>query len=460
MKRFTWSWILVVAACGGGSGDGGTGGPLGTGQSTSMTVGAAGGTITFESVTLDIPPGALTEDVEIRITSTKEKPPLSAWYSPVYKFEPAGLQFAADVSLTMAFTGTPASGATIWWSKPGVTIIGPNSLAIIGPNVSIIGPNMIAAQVRRFSFGVVGACDLAAEIAGCVDPSGDPPMIGTWTLMNSGTQEALFSVWGTGPSNVFAVGSGGTILHYDGSSWTPMSSGTTRLLHGVWGSGPSDVFAVGDFGTILRFDGSAWSTPMPSGTSLNLRRVWGTGPDNVYAVGIGGIILHYDGTQWWVMSSGTTNSLYGLWGSGPGDILASGDGGTLLRFDGASWSTWGGTFSGQSLYNIWGSGSDIFMVAGDGTIHRSSDGGVAWFGTVSGVSELYGVWGSSATSVFAVGSTETILRYTGMGTDWRYERMNSPKTLYGIWGTGPDDVFAVGDMGLILHRTTTPTGGP
>ena len=43
-------------------------------------------------------------------------------------------------------------------------------------------------------------------------------------------------VWGSSGSDVFAVGNGGTILHYDGSAWSAMTSGTTFALNGVWGS--------------------------------------------------------------------------------------------------------------------------------------------------------------------------------------------------------------------------------
>ena len=76
-------------------------------------------------------------------------------------------------------------------------------------------------------------------------------------------------MWGSSGSNVFAVGTGGTILHYDGSSWSAMSSGTTRSLYGVWGSSGNDVFAVGNGGTILHYDGSSWSA-MSSGTTNGL----------------------------------------------------------------------------------------------------------------------------------------------------------------------------------------------
>lgn len=37
--------------------------------------------------------------------------------------------------------------------------------------------------------------------------------------------------------------------------WSAMSSGTTADLHAVWGSSSSDVFAVGTDGTILHYEG-------------------------------------------------------------------------------------------------------------------------------------------------------------------------------------------------------------
>jgi hypothetical protein len=91
------------------------------------------------------------------------------------------------------------------------------------------------------------------------------------------------------------VGVSGTILHWDGSVWTSVSSGTTNNLWGIWGSGASDVWAVGNsdvafVGTILHWDGSAW-TSVSSGTTSHLYGVWGSGPSDVWAVGDGGTIL-------------------------------------------------------------------------------------------------------------------------------------------------------------------------
>jgi hypothetical protein len=92
---------------------------------------------------------------------------------------------------------------------------------------------------------------------------------GEWVPMNSGTTNTLYGIWGSSSMDVFAVGYGGTILHYDGVKWSVMNSGTTKYLLGVWGSAGTDVFAVGEAGTILHFDGIDWS-PMESGTTLNL----------------------------------------------------------------------------------------------------------------------------------------------------------------------------------------------
>jgi hypothetical protein len=90
-------------------------------------------------------------------------------------------------------------------------------------------------------------------------------------------------VWGSGPADVFAVGSG-VIVHYDGQSWQPMASGTTALLKGVWGSGPADVFAVGYDGTLLHYDGVGWLGLNSTTTSIHFDGIGGYGT-SFYVVG-------------------------------------------------------------------------------------------------------------------------------------------------------------------------------
>ena len=42
------------------------------------------------------------------------------------------------------------------------------------------------------------------------------------------------------------------MVHNDGKVWRIQESGTTQDLEAVWGSGATQVFAVGSHGTVLR----------------------------------------------------------------------------------------------------------------------------------------------------------------------------------------------------------------
>ncbi len=269
----------------------------------------------------------------------------------------------------------------------------------------------------------------------------------TWIGMTSSTANNLYGIWGSSSSDVFAVGASGTILHYNGSNWSAMTSGTTNTLRGVWGSSASNVFAVGHSGTILHYDGSNWSV-MTSGTTNNLYGIWGSSSSDVFAVGASGTILHYDGSNWSSMTSGTTNALQGVWGSSASDVFAVGYSGTILHYDG---STWSAMTSGTTewLCGVWGSSAtDVFAVGGSGTILHYD--GSTWSAMSSGTTKwLYGIWGSSASDVFAVGDSGIILHYDG--STWSAMSSGSTWWLYGVWGSSSTDVYAVGDSGTILH---------
>src|SRR5207249_6269191 len=64
-------------------------------------------------------------------------------------------------------------------------------------------------------------------------------------------------------------------------------------------------------------------------------------------------------------------------------------------------------------------------------------------------SDLYAIWGTSGTNVFAVGYSGTILHYDGTG--WTPQISETTSWLRGVWGAGGSDVFAVGFGGTILH---------
>ena len=63
---------------------------------------------------------------------------------------------------------------------------------------------------------------------------------------------ALRDLWGTGPDSLWIVGSGGSILHWNGSALELESSGVTADLTAVWGNASGVVWVVGSNETLLR----------------------------------------------------------------------------------------------------------------------------------------------------------------------------------------------------------------
>jgi hypothetical protein len=117
--------------------------------------------------------------------------------------------------------------------------------------------------------------------------------------------------------------------------------------------------------------------------------------------------------------------------------------------------SWSAMDSGTSvnLYAVWGTdNSHVFAAGKSGTI--LSYNGTSWSAMTGGTTaDLYGIWGSSSTNVFAVGQTGTILHYNG--TAWSAMTSGSTADLYDIWGAANTDIYAVGKSGNILHYNGT-----
>jgi hypothetical protein len=186
----------------------------------------------------------------------------------------------------------------------------------------------------------------------------------TWTETPTGTTQPIWAVWGAARNDAFAVGEGGTILHWNGTAWSPMTSGTTQALLAVWGSGPGDVFAVGTTGTILRYDGSGW-TPMTTTTTGFFRGVAGTGPDDVWAVAQSGGIHHWDGVAWTEAGPDVDESFYRVAAFAPDDVLVGGSGGRLHHWDGVAWTPIRPPVSFE-IIGMSGGPQAIYMVGGGG----------------------------------------------------------------------------------------------
>ncbi len=130
-----------------------------------------------------------------------------------------------------------------------------------------------------------------------VDPSEDPvPTLlhwdgAAWTLLPIPPLDrkvsALYKIFATGPDDVFAVGRLGAILHFDGQAWVQQPSGTSSDLISLWGTGPTEILAVGgrSNGVLSRYDGSAWETIILPGIA-GLNGTWMSSEGVSTAVGV------------------------------------------------------------------------------------------------------------------------------------------------------------------------------
>jgi hypothetical protein len=293
-----------------------------------------------------------------------------------------------------------------------------------------------------------------------------------WSFVTTGANPNFWlnDIWGSSATDLFAVGADlahprGAILHYNGAAWQAMESDTSDSLSGVWGSSATDVYAVGSAGVIVHYNGAAWQS-LPRVTTSSLFDIWGASASDIFAVGGAGVgpppdtltgtIIHYDGTAWRTIVSDAKTFLFDVWGSGAEDVFAVGDQGTILHYDGQMWRPMpSGT--ARALFGVWGSGADNVFAVGDQGVILHYDG-AAWSTMASGTVEmLSSIWGSGAEDVFAVGGNGdvgTILHYDG--ATWDAMASDAGQQLFGIWGNGAGSVFAVGPNSMILGYVGKP----
>jgi hypothetical protein len=147
-----------------------------------------------------------------------------------------------------------------------------------------------------------------------------------------------------------------------------------------------------------------------------------------------------------------------VWGTSPNNVYATGSAetnfqwsGRILHYDGASWTTQRSD-PYISLFGVWGSSATDVFAVGDSILHYD---GTSW--TAQRISALYAVWGTSDHDVFAVGDYASVMHYDG--TTWTLQiapgEGGSPWEFDGVWGSSASDVFTVGQGGAIWHYDGT-----
>ncbi len=150
---------------------------------------------------------------------------------------------------------------------------------------------------------------------------------------------ALFKAYGYAADDVILVGSEGAVLRWDGTGWRRDAVPTSEPLFSLWGRGEDDLFAVGGWtsGTVLHFGGDRW-TEIAGAAGAGLSGVF-TAPDSpTIAVGAEAYVLEIlpDGTQIEpaVPDLAPLTAFHGVWGDSAGTTYAVG--GDLFAADGPS----------------------------------------------------------------------------------------------------------------------------
>ena len=329
------------------------------------------------------------------------------------------------------------------------------------------GVRLRTSRTRRVTGWVVAGLLAQLGCAGSDVTAPEPPLV--WAGVASGTSHNLWDVWGSSATDVWAVGDGGTILHFAGAVWAPALDSVSYMFRGVWGSGPRDVWAAGfrsldsTAPVLFHYDGTGWSRDASIADSLPwppLSDVWGTDASNVWVVGYGGAIYHFDGSHW--SDSSVSNWYYAdrIWGTSATDVWIVGPG-TVLHDDGSGWSAQSDSvLTARQLTAGWGARRDNLWAAGQvsrGFLHFD---GAHWT-TVSPADSAsgfcYGMWGVSASRIWAVERTGSA--GPGSGAIWQFDgarwtvATRDTVNLTGIWASSGSNAWVVGDRGAILHGT-------
>ena len=244
-------------------------------------------------------------------------------------------------------------------------------------------------------------------------------------------------------------------------------------LNAVWGSGPTDIYAVGVNGfadLILHSTGDGHWVEQPVGINGELYSIWGSGPNDVYVGGFGNTLLHSTGNGVWSLQTIPNIGVLEIWGSGPSDVYITfaNSAGTVYHSTGnGTWSPFVVGDSTSIIATVWGpSATDVYFAGGN---TPNDDAPYVVHGPSNLTSQtlppppdmykrdIFQVWGSGPNDLYAGGNSDGILHSDGGGTWTQQTGPQGGSTFLGIWGSGPNDVYMISDQVGVYHSTGNGT---
>ncbi len=248
------------------------------------------------------------------------------------------------------------------------------------------------------------------------DSDAGPPSL--LTARSLRFDDDLTAVWGSDADDVWFVGKGGRVLHWNGQTLSPRDVGTTKDLFGVWGKSRTEAYIVGD-GLILRWDGTSWSNEAPSGTGI-LRGIHvPVDGSTVLTCGDGGVVLRRDSAgKWQTEETASKLNLQAIWASNASQVWAVAEQGRALHLSGGVWSETDMPGAGsRTVRAVVGSLDGRLFACGDGGYLAATDETATWQETLANDGDtprdLSGVWARSSTEAWAIGKSGALMHFVG-----------------------------------------------
>jgi photosystem II stability/assembly factor-like uncharacterized protein len=257
-----------------------------------------------------------------------------------------------------------------------------------------------------------------------------------WKQAELQVSSTLRSVSGFREDDIYCVGDGGVIVHWNGHRWSRIDSLTNQDLLAVHFGSRGIGWAVGTGGTTLRHEDGKWSlVPTPSKTTL--RGVWAGPGDSAWAVGDCGTILKWDGKHWLPEPSTVDSELQAIQGDNENQVWAVGKHGTIIFRKSGIWRRF------PAVPNLFAALRSVCTSPG-GEVWVGGDNGLLWYKSGPGdsafepqnsstASPIVGLARQNARRLLAVGTAGTLLSCSDHSVGWTREPTLGSKALRGIF---------------------------
>ena len=234
----------------------------------------------------------------------------------------------------------------------------------------------------------------------------------TWNEMNTNDKLHIYRLACFSPKHYYACCRDGVIKKYNGEKWSKvhtckLENGHKPTLFGIWGSSLDNIYVVGERHTVLHYDGEKWEKieiPNDKNKNAYFYSVWGLSPKNIYFLGDQGELYHYDGKDFTKMNIPTKHWLMGIWGTSPNDLYIVGEDGTFFHYDGSSWEDLKNTRN--CIFCITGKQDGNFYTMGYGDILSKHFQKSINRREIKGFKYISDLWISPSNKIYLIGETE------------------------------------------------------